>query len=66
MRGRRARYEEFLALDDVSVDVMEGTTVGFIGENGSGKSTLLKCIARILRPTRVASRPTGRSRRSSS
>ena len=50
MRGRRARYEEFLALEDVSVEIMQGTTVGFIGENGSGKSTLLKCIARILRP----------------
>jgi len=50
MRGRRARYEEFLALDEVSLEVLEGTTVGFIGENGSGKSTLLKCIARILRP----------------
>jgi ABC-2 type transport system ATP-binding protein len=45
-----AQYEEFLALDDVSVDVEQGTTVGFIGENGSGKSTLLKCVAKILRP----------------
>jgi ABC-2 type transport system ATP-binding protein len=50
MRRRRADFEEFLALDDVSVTIAEGTTVGFIGENGSGKSTLLKCIARILRP----------------
>ncbi|MEO7571629.1 MAG: ABC transporter ATP-binding protein [Acidimicrobiales bacterium] len=50
MRGRRAGYEEFLALDDVSAEVTQGTTVGFIGENGSGKSTLLKCMARILRP----------------
>ena len=52
MRGRRARYEEFLAVDDVSLCVDSGTTVGFIGENGSGKSTLLKCIARILEPDR--------------
>ncbi len=50
MRGRRARYEEFLALDDVSLTVAQGTTIGLIGENGSGKSTLLKCMARILRP----------------
>jgi ABC-2 type transport system ATP-binding protein len=50
LRRRRARYEEFMALDDVSFEVEEGATFGLIGENGSGKSTLLKCIARILRP----------------
>src|SRR3954449_11009522 len=50
MRGRRARAEEFWALDDVSFEVPTGTTFGLIGENGSGKSTMLKCIAKILRP----------------
>jgi ABC-type polysaccharide/polyol phosphate transport system ATPase subunit len=49
-RGRRARYENFQALDDVSLEIEQGTTYGLIGENGSGKSTLLKCMARILRP----------------
>jgi ABC-2 type transport system ATP-binding protein len=52
MRGRRAIYEEFLALEGVSFDVPEGTTFALIGENGSGKSTMLKCMARILRPDR--------------
>ncbi len=50
MRGRRARYEEFMALQNVSLEIEKGTTFGLIGENGSGKSTLLKCMARILRP----------------
>ncbi len=50
LRGGRARYEEFWALDDVSFDVKEGTTFALVGENGSGKSTMLKCLAKILRP----------------
>jgi ABC-2 type transport system ATP-binding protein len=54
MRGRRARYDEFWALRDVSLEVPEGITFGLIGENGSGKSTLLKCMAKILRPDRGA------------
>jgi ABC-2 type transport system ATP-binding protein len=50
LRGRRAKYEEFWALRDVTLEVTEGTAFGLIGENGSGKTTLLKCMARILRP----------------
>jgi ABC-type polysaccharide/polyol phosphate transport system ATPase subunit len=50
MRRRRARYEEFWALRDISFEVAEGATFGLIGENGSGKSTMLKCMAKILRP----------------
>jgi len=34
LRGRRARYEEFWALDDVSFNVDHGATVGIIGSNG--------------------------------
>ena len=50
IRGRRARFEEFWALKDVSFDVQEGSTFGIIGSNGSGKSTMLKCLMGIYRP----------------
>lgn len=50
LRGRRARYEEFLALKDVSLEIEEGSTFGIVGSNGSGKSTLLKCLVGILSP----------------
>jgi ABC-2 type transport system ATP-binding protein len=52
LRGRRARYEEFWAIDGVSFEVPKGETFGIIGPNGSGKSTMLKCLTKILRPDR--------------
>jgi ABC-2 type transport system ATP-binding protein len=52
LRGRRARYEEFWALQDVNLTVTKGATVGVIGSNGSGKTTLLKCLTGIYTPER--------------
>lgn len=48
---RKAAYEEFWALRDVSIDIGRSETVGLIGPNGSGKTTLLKMVAGIIRPT---------------
>ena len=50
LRGRRARYEEFIALNDISFDVPHGATLGIIGSNGSGKTTMLKCLTGIYTP----------------
>ena len=43
-------FQEFLALQDVSLKVKKGESWGLIGTNGSGKSTLLKTISGILQP----------------
>ena len=60
LRGRRARYEEFWALKNVSFEVPTGTTFGVIGSNGSGKSTLLKCLTGILVPDKGSVKVHGR------
>jgi branched-chain amino acid transport system ATP-binding protein len=38
-------YEKSLALDDVSLEVAEGSVVSIIGANGAGKSTILRAIS---------------------
>ncbi len=48
---RQLRFEEFLALKNVSVNIEKGDVFGVVGLNGSGKSTLLKVISGILKPS---------------
>ena len=41
-------YGKVLALDDVSINVDEGSLVSILGANGAGKSTCLKVISRLV------------------
>ena len=45
-------FEEFWALDGVSLEIEKGDFYGLVGINGSGKSTLLKSVAGVFKPTR--------------
>ena len=47
----RKKAKEHYALNGVSLEILQGETVGIIGTNGSGKSTILKIITGVLSPT---------------
>lgn len=37
-------------LKDINLDILKGSTTGFVGPNGSGKTTLIKCLLGLVRP----------------
>ncbi|MEB6589346.1 MULTISPECIES: ABC transporter ATP-binding protein [Pseudomonas] len=44
-----ARYGDFQALFDISLELQQGETVAIIGSNGAGKSTFLRSLAGLIR-----------------
>ncbi len=45
------RFEDTLAVDNVSLTIKRGELIGLLGPNGAGKSTLTKMISGMLNPT---------------
>jgi len=49
--GVTKRYDDLVAVDDLTLEVARGEIFGFIGPNGAGKTTTIKMLAGLLRPS---------------
>jgi ABC-2 type transport system ATP-binding protein len=45
------KFDQFVAVDNLSFNVKEGEVLGFLGPNGAGKSTTMKIITGFLAPS---------------
>jgi sulfate/thiosulfate transport system ATP-binding protein len=50
VKGVSKRFDDFAALDDVSLTVRDGSLTALLGPSGGGKSTLLRVIAGLEQP----------------
>jgi ABC-2 type transport system ATP-binding protein len=58
-KGLTKRYDNFTALDSLTMSVRKGEILGFIGPNGAGKTTTIKILVGLSKPTSGTARIAG-------
>ncbi len=58
-QGLTKKFDDFLAVNDVSLEVQPGQVLALLGPNGAGKTTTVRMLTSILRPTRGWARVAG-------
>ena len=48
-KNLRKQFGDFVAVNDISFEVMRGEIFGFLGANGAGKSTTIRMLCGLLR-----------------
>jgi len=51
VRNLTKKFGTFIAVDDISFSIPQGTIFGFLGPNGSGKSTTIRMLCGVLHPS---------------
>jgi len=51
VQGLTKRYDDVLAVDDITFSLEAGTVTGFLGPNGAGKTTTLRVLLGLAEPT---------------
>ncbi len=50
IKGITKKFDDYIAVDHIDIEMKEGMVFGLIGTNGAGKSTLLRMICGVTKP----------------
>ena len=51
IQGISKHYGSITAVDEISLEVAQGSIFGLLGPNGAGKTTLIRVLTTLMRPT---------------